>query len=118
MSHATVMMSAISRTCSTVRVQSAGSVLRRSAIQTATTSRTARMGLRERRVRSAATAERRARRRTSTARSGRGEEGDDDGGEERQRRDDEALDTVGHGLVDSAGQEVGAHVPQRRQCRT
>ena len=49
---------------------------------------------------------------------GRGEEGDDDGGEERQRRDDEALDTVGHGRLDSAGQEVGAHVPQRRQCRT
>ena len=49
---------------------------------------------------------------------GRGEEGDDDGDEERQRRDDEALDTVGHGRLDSAGQEVGAHVPQRRQCRT
>ena len=112
------MMSAISRTCSTVRVQSDGSVLSRSAIQTATTSRTARMGLRERRVRSAATADLRA-----SAADQHGEERgrevrDDDGGEDRERRDDEALDVVGHGLVDGAGQEVGAHVPQRRQCRT
>ena len=67
MSHATVMMNAMSSTCSAVRVQPAGSVLSRRAIQTATTSRTARMGLRDRRVRSAATADRRATRRTTTA---------------------------------------------------